>query len=149
MLIEYKPENTFAHTFAHKLKPQQCDCCNRSWEARRSKRAHVLNITHTHSCRNRKTHLRPGTWVARVPSRITQDTTGGGFPCAVQLTCAPVSLPNSRRGEGSSRNVGTRKPLVACEGITSQATAASSSSSRSRAVSAIVADKKKQKGKTG
>lgn len=59
------------------------------------------------------TYLSPGTCVAIVLSLRTHDTTGGGLPCAVQLTCVPVSLLKSRRDGGSCKKVGTRKPLVA------------------------------------
>jgi len=73
---------------------------------------HKCNVAET-----AETYLRPGTWVASDPSRRTQDTRGGGLPWAVQVTWAPVSLPKSSRGAGSSRNVGTRKPLVAKRGV--------------------------------
>lgn len=62
---------------------------------------------------NIKTYLSPGTCVAIVPSLSTQETIGGGLPCAVQLAWLPVSLPKSKREGGSCRKVGTRKPLVA------------------------------------
>lgn len=39
-------------------------------------------------------YLKPGTALTTEPSRCNHEIIGMGLPCAVQVTCVPVSFPN-------------------------------------------------------